>query len=112
MKYFIYIVLFFISLSSHSQKKGELKIKKAQLKEIHIIQDLIKNIPTDCTIHKFTVVFNIVGHVKEFPSSSGSLTEQSLSVINSLEKGDKFFIEGIKTNCTKTHQPSYKIVID
>lgn len=99
-----------ISLGCFSQTKDVIKVSKAQVECVKSIKELIPDLK-NCEVNSFKFSFGTHGKVIEWGSKNEFFTKSMIESMQSFQKGQKFFIEKINSNCTSIKN-SYKLIKD
>lgn len=94
----------------NAQKSKEIKMKSADFEKAYRLQDVIKDIPSDCKVKSYELSVVIAGSEKSVELEGEVLSNDIKAIF--AQPGRKIFIQRITTSCTAKHKTKYTVILE
>lgn len=109
-KIVVLLIMLVFSGGAIAQKTPVIKIKRSDFEKAGRIQDVIKDIPSDCKVTSYVFSLVVAGSEKSMVVNNEALMEIK-GLVNPMSQ-KKLFFEDIKSNCRSKHKNKYTIILE
>ncbi|MES2132302.1 MAG: hypothetical protein V4506_08115 [Bacteroidota bacterium] len=94
MKNYFTLLLLLLCITGFSQTKSkeDFIIKRSEVKDMKLLSDLMKDLPTDNTVSAYEITLKAQGKLIQMQNKGNELSPELISLLAKIDKGSKLHI--------------------